>query len=994
MILSVATITVQNHNLLTAGFIFCYFWIKLIRMKYRFVLLYITLLLQVSFVSGQYYDTGEDPASLKWLQIKTKRFTVIYPESYGAEGMKFAMSLDESYSRLSSQYSIKNPGIPVIIHNYTSFSNGYVAWAPRRIEIYPTPEQNTIPLDPVEQITIHELTHVLQMYSLKKGFSNIMTGVFGEQFTGAISVLLPMWFMEGDAVFSESVLSGSGRGRVPSFQKQLKAIDLERSKMYSYDKMVNGSFRNYTPDHYHYGYQMVAWSYAKYDPKMWKKTLELTAKQPFIINPVNVSLKKSAGLTKAKLFFETFDSLKTLWKKDESILNTIQYEAINPSKKGEYVDYYSPVVVGKDSLVAIKTSFYNPPSFVLIDTREKSEKKIHIPGDMYPWFLSGSNGKIVWVENYPDPRWENRDYSVIKIMDIKHRKTLQLSHNSRFTAASISPDGRLIAAAENTVENKNSLVIIDSRNGDILNAVPLPGNVYPQRPQWSASGDEITVISLSGKGEGILSYSLKNQIWQTLMEAGTDDLQSSLLRNDSLFFISSCSGTDNIYVLSPGRKTSMLTNSRFGSYDLYVVGNTVYFSDYSFSGNNISQVQLNHSSSLAAEKNLKKSFLINRFDTLKYKSADSSLKDYNPLPYRKWQHLFKFHSWMPFYADIQEIQADPSAVRPGFTIMTQNNLSTLISTLGYEYSSQKSHLFHSRITWKGWYPIIETQLDYGGNPDIVKTDSTDPDPSAIFPALRSTNTIYLPLNFSSGKFSQYIQVSLSSRFVNSYIYNKETMVYNYGQTLLTGRLYFSSYHKAAIRDIFPGWAQAIDYSGSFYLFEKGSSGNWNTLKTVFYFPGLLRNQSIKIRLENEIKPEKYLFYNRASFPRSYKNIISQNLKFCSVDYTMPLLYPDLNVPGFFYLKRVRGGLYYDYARGIKNSYLFPDKTVNHNYTEIFRSFGFELLSDFYLLRIPFMISGGVQAAWKNFNEPPSFEMLFNIDIFGMKIGTRGLKKSL
>jgi hypothetical protein len=516
--------------------------------------LFIILLLPVSFVSGQYYDTGEDPASLKWLQIKTRHFTVIYPESYGAEGIKYAKSLDDSYSRLTSLFPVKRISIPVIIHNYTTFSNGYVAWAPGRMEIYPTPEQNAIPLNPVEQITTHELTHVFQMYSLKKGFSNIMTGVFGEQFTGAVSVFLPLWFMEGDAVFAESVLSRSGRGRAPTFQKQIKAIDLTKKRMYSYDKMLNGSFKNYIPDHYQYGYQMIAWSYAKYDPQMWNKALELTAREPFTIVPVNVSLNKTAGLTKAKLFSETFDSLKTVWKKDEAILNAIDYKAINPSKKGEYINYLSPVIVGEDSLIAIKTSFFDPPSFVLINTKEKSEKKIHTPGNIYPLFLSGSSGKIAWVEMRPDPRWENRDYSVIKLMDLRHKKIIQLSRNSRFVAASVSPDGSLIAAAENTVNNKNSLVIIDAFSGNILNTVPVPGNAYPQRPQWSATGNEISIITLSEKGEGILSYSLKSQIWQTLIETGTEDLQSSFLRNDSLFFVSSFSGTDNIYLLTPGKK--------------------------------------------------------------------------------------------------------------------------------------------------------------------------------------------------------------------------------------------------------------------------------------------------------------------------------------------------------------------------------------------------------------------------------------------------------
>jgi hypothetical protein len=949
--------------------------------------------LPVSFVSGQYYDTGEDPSSLKWLQIKTGHFTVIYPESFGSEGIKFAKSLDDSFSKLSSLYSIKKIKIPVIIHNYTSFSNGYVAWAPRRIEMYPTPEQNTIPLDPVEQLTTHEVTHALQMYSLKKGFSNVMTWAFGEQFTGAISVMIPMWFMEGDAVFAESVLSGSGRGRVPSFQKQLKAIDLERNKMYSYDKMLNGSFKNFTPDQYEYGYQMIAWSYAKYDPQMWNKALEFTAKQPFTVVPMNVSLNKTAKLTKAKLFTQTFDSLKTLWQINESGSNTIQYETINPSKRKEYINYYSPVIVGKDSLVAIKTSFYSPPSFVLINIREKTEKKIHTPGNIYPWFLSGSTGKIVWVEDYPDLRWENRDFSVIKVMDIKQGLTIQLSRHSRYLAASISSDGKLIAAAENGVDNKNYLVIIDASNGNILNTVALPGNVYPERPQWSASCDEITVISLSENGEGIISYSLKDHSWKTLIEAGKDDLQSSFLRNDSLFFVSSASGTDNIYVLSGEKKISNLTNSRFGAYDLFVSGNTVYFTDYSTSGNNISYVPLDMASSSGPATDSKKSFLINRFDTLKYKSSDNPVTDYKPEPYRKWQHLFKFHSWMPFYADIETIQADPTAVRPGFTIMTQNTLSTLTSTIGYEYSADKSNLFHSRITWKGWYPVIESQFDYGGIAGIDNYNGKYPKPATVSPAISFTNTIYLPFTSSAGSFTQYLRFSLTSMYSNNYIYLPSDKKYDYGQTQVVERIYLSNYQSSAIRDIYPKWAQVIDYFYTSYPSDKALYGTVSTLKTTFFFPGFFRNHSIKLRFENEVqKPVNYILRNRASFPRSYINIISQDLKFYSVDYTLPLLYPDLNIPGFYYLKRIRGGLFYDYAKGTKNSYYNPDtrKWTDHNNTESFKSFGVELLSDFYLLRIPFMISGGVQAAWKNLNSFPSFEMLLKVDIFGMKIGKNRL----
>ncbi len=137
--------------------------------------------------------------------------------------------------------------IPVIIHNYTTNSNGYVAWAPSRMELYPTPEMNSIPLNPDRQLATHELTHVLQMESLNKGFTKVMSVLTGQQFTGIVSALLPLWFLEGDAIFSESVLTQSGRGRNASFQKELKALVVEKGNLYKYDKMVNGSFSELRP---------------------------------------------------------------------------------------------------------------------------------------------------------------------------------------------------------------------------------------------------------------------------------------------------------------------------------------------------------------------------------------------------------------------------------------------------------------------------------------------------------------------------------------------------------------------------------------------------------------------------------------------------------------------------------------------------------------------------------------------------------------------------
>ncbi len=106
--------------------------------------------------------------------------------------------------------------------------------------------------------------------------------------------------------------------------------------------------------------------------------------------------------------------------------------------------------------------------------------------------------------------------------------------------------------------------------------MPAPGNAYLQKPQWSADGSEITFITLTEDGEGITSFRISDQSWRSLIAERPEDFQSSFLRNDSLFFVSSSSGTENIYVLSPEKKLSSLTNSRFGATDL---------SDYGKQGN-------------------------------------------------------------------------------------------------------------------------------------------------------------------------------------------------------------------------------------------------------------------------------------------------------------------------------------------------------------------------------------------------------------------------
>ncbi len=140
---------------------------------------------------------------------------------------------------------------------------------------------------------------------------------------------------------------------------------------------------------------------------------------------------------------------------------------------------------------------------------------------------------------------------------------------------------------------------------------------------------------------------------------------------------------------------------------------------------------------------------------------------------------------------------------------------------------------------------------------------------------------------------------------------------------------------------------------------------------------------------------KFLRPNRINFPRGYKNIISEKLSYVSFDYISPLFIPISIIGSLLYLKRIRSGLFYDFARGTNNYYLKILMTggigIDHvnRFAESFSSFGAELIADFHVLRIPYMVSAGVQAAWMKGTRSPVLEAIFSIDIYGMNIGRSG-----
>ena len=259
-------------------------------MKKQVFLLLILFLLSLSG-SAQFINFGQDRAALRWKQIKTDQFQIIYPDFFEKNAQRMANIYQQLYTH-SHTSGIHPRKIAMVVHADGGVSNGNVALVPRKSELYVLPPQN--PTDTwLEHLCTHEFRHVMQLDKVNQGTTKGLSYIFGELFPIAIvGLYIPMWFMEGDAVAYETSVGRIGRGRSPEFLNEMKAQILEKG-IYNYSKAVLGSYKDFVPNRYTMGYFMTTNARINYGPDIWTKALTRTGNRPFGITPFAKSLKQT-----------------------------------------------------------------------------------------------------------------------------------------------------------------------------------------------------------------------------------------------------------------------------------------------------------------------------------------------------------------------------------------------------------------------------------------------------------------------------------------------------------------------------------------------------------------------------------------------------------------------------------------------------------------------------------------------------------------------------
>jgi hypothetical protein len=948
---------------------------------YLFMLIFIT-----SHLEGQFYSQGEDPASVKWEKIQTGNFSLIFPKGFYADANRFANLLE--YYRPYSSHSLKilPVRIPVVVHTHSVISNGFVSWAPKRMEVVSLPGQSNYAQDWFEQLALHEYRHVVQVSKFRQGFTKGLSWIFGEMATGAVSALMPKWFMEGDAVVNETVLSSTGRGRLPSFDMEFRTIILDTAVSFSYDQAFMGTYNHFVPDYYQYGYHMVSYARVKYGPDFWEKMIDFSARNPYLLAPSSLFSLKNIGLNKDKLYKKMIDSIKFYWNSQRKEMNYNNYSIIISDTAKRYRQYKLPQQLSDNSIIAMKTGIDLLDQIIQIDSAGK-ETKLHIIGSSSELNLSATDNYVVWDEILVDPRWEGRSYSVIKSFNIHSHSEIQLTRRTRYFSPDISNDESKIVAIETDINNNNFLIILQHPDGKLLKRISSPGNKAIQYPEWMDS-KKVLLVTFDGKEKNIETVNTETGEWETLFDAGTMDVSEPISWQKYVLFRASYNGIENIYAINLHEDLFQITSASFGAFNPAISADStcLIYSNYTSNGFELVKIFLDTNQWVRVQPEQKLLFpwpekLKQQEMIVEKPDLKNTFQLYKSTPYSKYANLFKFHSWLPFYLDVDEnnLSIDYQTIKPGFILFSQNLLSTAFSTISYRYDAGY-HIVRPSFTFKGWYPVFNFAAELGGPVGIL------PYPEEIKPPeIRSfrkvfTAKTYIPFFFTNNKYRKLIQPQLEYEWSNTFYYNG---LFKTGLNFLHFRLYFYRYLRTTYRDLYPKWGQLLSLSFTDTPSDNEQFGKLWSTQVDFYFPGMFNHHSLRLNAgyQKQWQQKFYLPVSRIAFPRGYTNYISKEFFKLSANYSFPFLYPDYSLSWLLYIKRMTANLFYDTSYGTNIQEITEGE--RKPYTGIYNSTGIEIFMDVHLVRVIFPFQVGLRYTYLPVRNSHDFELLFsvNTDIF-------------
>jgi hypothetical protein len=852
----------------------------------------VLILFLIPFLQLRAQRFGGNPPSVKWEQIDSDTVRVIFPRGLEREAGDVANIIHRLNGLSGNTIGGKIRKVNIVMQNQTINSNGYVALGPFRSEFFLTPRQNSFELGSLpwhKTLALHEYRHVQQYNNFRKGISKVFYYIFGEQGLAlANSAAVPDWFFEGDAVNQETLLSNQGRGRLPYFLNPYKAI-WSSGKKYSWMKLRNGSYRDLLPDHYDLGYMLVDYGRRQYGDTIWKNIAGDAARFKGLFYPLQRAVKKYTGED-----YKTFRAKALKSFSDKLVSRRDSSGAYAAQHKHLVANEVFPQWLDDDRIVYLKSNYDHIPAFVIRNLQTGTEKQIRKKDISSDNYFSLRNNRIVYTAFATDPRWQWRDYSVIRVIDVNTGAQRRITKKTKYFSPDISADGRRIAAVLSDPSGLSAIHIIDAVSGKITDTInDDEGWVYTY-PKFFGANSTIAAVRNKNGEMAMVLFDLKTKKQTLITPFGIDVIGYPGTEEEKITFSMTYKGKDEIFVWEKGKIFRVVPEwglESAGSYQLSVRKNNFVWTNFTAAGYHITSGKP-HLEPFAFDRAEPSS----RLNLI----TDVTERYFKTEPYSKSYQLFNFHSWRPYISDPEY----------SYIVSGENILNTFLTDIYFTYNrNEKYKETGASLSYGALFPVFNVSGAY-----TFDRSFTDSSGETTWNEFNASIGASVPLTFTHGIYSTTLNSSASIvRKQLSYTgasKNKSGRQFNSADLSFS----FTNQQTKAVKNIYPRFAQAfsVRYRSVLNRYTARQTG----INASLYFPGLFTNHSVVIQGAYQARDtlQEYNFSNTFPFSRGYAEVNFPRMWKVAANYHLPVAYPDAGFGNIVYLLRLRANAFYDFSQ--------------------------------------------------------------------------------
>lgn len=883
---------------------------------------------------------GGNPPSLRWNQINTDAVRVIFPQGSAIQARAVAQTMDWLSRDGTASIGERRHKVDVVLQSQTMEANGMVTLSPFHAVLHLTPPVDNFSLGSgpwLRLLAIHEYRHVQQNLNFRSGIGRTFHTLFGENGQALVTnALIPDWFWEGDAVFMETALSGQGRGRLPSFLRDFRALQ-EQGQTYSYAKIRNGSYRDLVPDHYQLGYLMCAYGRDTLGQDFWRDVLQetlLNSRRPgavyprlrYGLYPLSAALRYHSGSRIPGFYRKALDHFSRRWDAADSAAETAVV-TVRENMGRAVLHYRYPQFDAQGRLYAMKQGYAYTPRIVRLDSAGREEVVARLGEADY---FSVGGDRLVWAEARPDPRWGWKDYSVIMVQDLLTGRRRRLSARSRYATPALSADGKQIVAVTLDSLDRSTLVLLDAMSGKIRYRLPNPGGFFYTYPSFAPGGRSLVAAVRDSSGRMALLRQFLDGVQQVITPWSSAPLGPPRELQGYIYY--SAAYTDRVQLFAWSEKEGRIrrvASRPAGDYSLSVdtARQRVVFDEYGLRGYRLLAVPWTPARWPLAEAplDLPDRYVPRALAAEGPPMAGEPLPDYPITRYRPLKHLMNIHSWSLW----------PEYPRIGLYVQSQDVLNTLQWKAGGGYHvTEHSPYVSVEASYGGWFPQWQAgyiryfgRQAYAAGGQRLRWDEDD-----------AYAGVSLPLDLSSGLYSRYLSTGVWLHR-NAVHFRPASGAKDPEQrwTYLEENLQFSNGRRSARQQVFPSFGQALSLRYRHAIDPEKAQEALGALS--LYFPGLHRTHSLYLRAALGIRDtaRHYIFTDDFVYAPGYNSVPYKRIVRLGLHYQLPLAYPDAGLT-WAYLLRIRADLFFVYSQAS----LQPGLPVSR---ADFRSLGATLLLD-------------------------------------------------